>query len=723
MEKQIYPPLWVSTNLVDTDLTEGYPWDFKNNGTFDGVDKNERRRMMLLRTTEWQAYTGIRAANPAQRVSAENPAVAVRAIVVDYDSRTAPEAAEKLINETLPPQLRPNLLEVTLSGKLRLIWFLGREILIMSPAHWQELFECFCKLLKLDNLLAGYDENSAKTSMCWTNGADWYFLSKETPLSIEIVAGLQIQSVKKESLFNHADVPMPEIAAEQAARFPGRWQGDFEVGKTGVRFWDPKADNPAGCQVKPDGMVCFTGPVPFMSWDKIFGKVWCDERRLLKLGKIATNLYYDSRVYFDLVKGEWTERSMGVVERELKCANISDKIGKGQTCSEVDQVMRYIEREKLVTGAAPMVNYPPGVVRVNGQNILNTANLTVIKPVAPPDGDYVKACGLLWHFMEVHQFLGDGMPYFKFWLRRGYENILHYRKRLGHIIFICGPKDCGKTLAMLHICQPAFGGKVADPMKYLMGETNFTDDLVGSAFLTVNDSDFPRTEGLRQKVLLGYKDFAVNPYRISHPKFMKKLSIVSVPRMGVTLNNDAGSTGIMPEISHNTEDKFMFFQAKPAPQGYFPEDDVLEAEFKKALPYYLHYLINVWQPPAEILIKTRMGCKSYYDPHILDMSNSQSYASNLLELLNLWTGVDERFDPEAEGDHSWTGSPTELLSILQMCEETKNIIRDWDQQKITRNLQSLVKMDGSGVSLAGRKSGRYFRIVRSTIKELEENEG
>lgn len=724
-----FAPLFVAKNLVDPELTIAKPWNWIVNDTFDGVDKKVRRKFLLQSECDWLVYSGIRAQVPTSRVSNDNPGVAMRAIVIDYDARTKPEDAERLINENLPPELRPNFLEQSLSDKLRCVWCLEREVLFMSPAHQQEIISAFKRKLKLDTLLAGYDENSEKPSEMWTAGKEWYFLDKKEPLSEAIIAGIQMQAGKKASLFNHADVPLAEIAKELEARFPGRWTGEFKLDAVGVRFWDADADNPAGCQVKPDGMLCFTGTVPFMKWDQIFGKVWCDEKRMLKLGAVAKNLYYDSRTYYDLIHGEWTERSMGVVERDLKCNGLSDKIAKGETSSEVDQVMRYIEREKFVTGAAPMVNYPPGVVKVSGQRILNTANLTVIQPVAPPDGDYEKACGLLWYFMEVHQFLGGGMPYFKYWLRRGYENVLYHRKRLGHIIFLCGPKNCGKTLAMLHICQPAFGGKVADPMKYLMGETNFTDDLVGSAFLTVNDSDFPRTEGLRQKVLMGYKDFAVNPYRIFHPKFMKKLSIVSVPRMAVTLNNDAGSTGIMPEVSQNTEDKFMFFQAKEyvSPEGKtgpdaFPPDDVIEAEFAKALPHYLHYLIHAWEPPQDILAGGRMGCKSYYDPHILDMSNTQSYSSNLLELLNLWTRVDDRFDPEDEkAPHAWFGSPTELLSALQMCEDTKNIIRDWDQQKIARNLQTLVKIPGSGVELTGRKNGRFFKITRSTTQEENES--
>lgn len=731
-ELPVYCNLWVAPNLVDMNMAEGKPWEFipPEEYPFEGMDKKQRRKFLLTSACQWQVYSAFRTSAPGLRASNENPAVACRAIVIDYDTVMDPDVAVKIIEAELPESLRPNLMEVTLSKKLRLIWILEREVLFMSTAHWMEIFEHFAKKLKLRTLLAGYDEASAKPSEAWTNGGEWFFLARETPLSAAFLAGIQMQAAKKASLFNHSDVPLADIAEQIKKQFPGRWEGEFKLDAVGVRFWDPDADNPTGCQVKPDGMLCFTGNVPFMKWDQIFDKVWCNERRALKLGSVAKNLYYDSRSYYDLIDGEWFERLMGVIERDLKVSGISDKIGKGETCSEVDQVMKYVEREKLVTGAAPMVNYPPGVVRVGGQKILNIANLTVIHPVAPPDGDYAKACGLLWYFMEVHQFLGDGMPYFKYWLLRGYENLLYHRKRLGHIIFLCGPKNCGKTLAMLHICQPTFGGKVADPMKYLMGETNFTDDLFGSMFLTVNDSDFPRTEGLRQKVLMGYKDFAVNPFRIYHPKFMKKLSIVSVPRMGVTLNNDAGSTGILPEVSHNTEDKFMFFQAKEyaSPEGKrgpdaFPPDDVVEAEFARALPFYLHYLQNVWQPPKEILSGGRMGCKSYYDPHILDMSNSQSYSSNLLELLNLWTRVDDRFDPEdKEAPQQWVGSPTELLSALQMCEDTKNIIRDWDQQKISRNLQTLVKIPGSGVELTGRKSGRFFKITRSTIQELPEDE-
>jgi hypothetical protein len=711
--EQIYPPLWVSRNLIDPEMSEDYPWDFKNDGTFDGVDKRERRKMLNERTTDWQVYTGVRALNPMQRVSAENPAVAIRAIIVDYDSRTAPDAAEKLINESLPAELRPNLMEVTLSDKLRLIWFLGRDVLIISPAHWRELYECFCKTLKLENLLAGYDDNSAKLSMCWTNGGEWFFLDKQTPLSVEFLAGIQIQAVKKESLFNHSDVPIAEIAAEQAARFPGRWQGDFEVGKTGVRFWDPKADNPCGCQVKPDGMVCFTGPVPFMPWDKIFGKLWCDERRILKLGNAAKGMYTDGHTYFEIVNGVQVDSKKESIITRLKAAGLSDKVAKGETQSEVGAVMNYIETVNRVLGAAPMINYPPGIVEIDNERILNLANLKPVQPVKPPRSFKEDAPFLHWFFV-VHQCVGEGTPYLLYWMLRSSQNYRFYQRELGQAVFVCGPVNSGKTLLSMRIIAPMFGGKTANPMNVLMGETGFTDDQFAAGLLAVNDSDYPKTEGLRLKVLQGYKDYVVNPKRTYHPKFQKKLVIESVTRLFTTLNDGAGSAGSLPEVNEDTKDKFMFLRMKAVPPGTFPSKTVLEAQIARELPYFVWWLENEWECPEEILLPEgeRTGCKSYYDPFILELSHTQTFSANLGELLKIWTDFHENFSQGAQG--YWEGSPTELLSELQRMAETETIAKDWKQQSLARNLLALSKVTGSGVSLTGRKNGREFRIEKAT---------
>src|SRR5437660_760075 len=136
-ELPIYCKLWVAPNLVDMNLTESRPWEFElpEEFPFEGMDKKSRRRLILSSACQWQVYTAFRCTAPGLRPSTENPAVACRAIVVDYDTVMDPEAAIKIIEAELPESLRPNLMEVTLSKKLRLLWILEREVMFMSNAH------------------------------------------------------------------------------------------------------------------------------------------------------------------------------------------------------------------------------------------------------------------------------------------------------------------------------------------------------------------------------------------------------------------------------------------------------------------------------------------------------------------------------------------------------------------------------------------------------------
>jgi hypothetical protein len=709
-------PLFVAKNLVDPELFIAKPWNWIPNDTFDNVDKKLRRKTMLRPECDWLAYSGIRAQVPTARVSNDNPGVAIRAIVIDYDSRTDPEEAERIIKESLPPELRPNLMEISLSDKLRLVWCLERELLFMSSAHQQEIICVFKRKLKLDTLLAGYDENSEKPSEMWTAGKEWYFLDKAEPLSNAIIAGIQMTSGKKASLYNHSDVPLADISAELEARFPGRWEGEFKLDAVGVRFWDSEADNPTGCQVKPDGMLCFTGTVPFMSWDQIFGKVWCDEKRVLKLGNAAKGMYTDGKTYFEVVNGLQVDSTKDAIITRLKSAQLSDKVEKGQTQSEVGELLNYIQTANRVLGAAPLINYPPGVIEIDNERILNLSTLKPVMPIAPPRSFKEDAPFLYWFFLE-HKVVGEGTNHLLYWIRRGSQNYRFFEREIGQAVFLCGPVLSGKTLLSIRIIAPIFGGKIADPMKCLMGETNFTDDQFAAGLLAVNDSDYPKNEGLRLKVLQGYKDYVVNPKRVYHPKFQKKIMVESVSRLFTTLNDSAGSAGQLPEVNDETRDKFMFFRAKAAPRGSFPSKKVLEAKLAKELPYFVWWLDNEWQCPEEILLPEgeRTGCESYYDPHILELSQTQTYSSNLAEILEIWIKLFECFQEGSEG--SWVGTPTALLSDIQSCTELAPIVKNWDQQKVARNLMGLSKVKGSGVTLAGKKTGRFFKIEPATIHE------
>jgi hypothetical protein len=201
------------------------------------------------------------------------------------------------------------------------------------------------------------------------------------------------------------------------------------------------------------------------------------------------------------------------------------------------------------------------------------------------------------------------------------------------------------------------------------------------------------------------KGLVANPSHTYHAKFKDSVQVEWQGRILVTLNDDPGSVGMLMEVESNTRDKQMFFASQPY-AGVFPPQDILEAEIAKELPYYAHYLLN-YKPPAKVLSDDRMGVKSYFDPHILELSHQQTFASNLDELLKVWQRVDAYWADKTE----WEGSSTDLLACLQTCDLTAGIARDWSQIKIVRALTALAKQDGSGIIFMD-EDGRNFKIIK-----------
>lgn len=708
-------PFFTAPNLTAPNLSESAPWDFKPDekqlAVMRRMPKAQRRAQLLNPKTAWNVYSSVRGSARNLRVAKTNPPAALRGLVADYDMIIDLETVEKYMDQ-VPEKLRPQFVEVSLGLKIRLVWVFAQEVLCPSTEFCFALIQEFFKKIGVPTLLAGYDSASEKPSEMWTNGGDWYVLRDE-PLSWDFCFGVVCEVSKKTSLFANGEIPLEKIAEEVEKRFPGRWSGEFKLDATGVRFWEPTADAVTGCQIKPDGMLAFTGTEPFLKWEQIFGRAWVEEMKVLNLGKAGSDIFFDGKLYWEKQAEKWVDLARVDTVLRLKGRGLSDKAMKGATQTDVERVLDYIQQVNRVTGAAPMVNYPPGIVALEGRRILNIANLEPVQPVAGPAGEPEKDFPWLWRFHIGFLDRPEALDYLLAWLQRSYRNQIFFKRFMGQAVYLCGPKDAGKTLWIMRVAVPLLGNRTADPMNMLTGESIFTDDLFECACLAINDSDAPKTEGGRQKMLMSLKALTVNPVHTYHPKFQKKLSIEWIPRVLISLNDDPGSTGILMEVGPNTKDKFSFFSVKPY-AGEFPERDELEAIIARELPFFAHWLLNVYQPPVEVLAKTRMGVKSYYDPRILMLAHQQTFSSNLGELLGLWMRQDAHWDGDT-GHTKWLGTPTDLLSCLQTCEPTAAIARDWDQHKIARSLTSLAKQEGSGVEFAS-DTGRDFKIVRIASK-------
>lgn len=701
-------PFYCAKNLVEPVLSKGEPWEFSvpdEQNTLKRLTKDKRRQALLNSKTSWNVYTAVRGLAPNQRISKNNPATGIVGLVADYDMVSDIETVMKYVNQ-LPKWARPNFIEVSLGNKIRLVWVFEREVLLPSNDFCIEFIKVFFAKIGVPTLLAGYDTASTKPTEMWTNGGIWYDVNPE-PMSWEICFGVVCEVSKKAALFNHGEIAIEVIAEEVKKRFPNRWQGDFKLDAQGVRFWDESADNETGCQIKPDGCLCFTGNEGFLKWEQIFGRAWCEEQRVLNLGRAGENIYFDGKNYWELQAGRWESVTRVDTMLRLKGRGLSDKAPRGATQSDVERVLDHIQQVNRVQGAAPLVNYAPGIVDLNGRRILNIADLHPVQPVAGPTGT-PEDFPWLWNFLNGLFPRPELKPldFFLGWLQRAYKAVLMHKRYMGQALFICGPKNNGKTLLCLRVVAPLLGNRIANPIDYMTGDTNFNDDLFEAFLLAVNDEDAPNTEGKRHRMLAKLKGLVVNPTHKHHAKFDKRVMIDWIGRILATLNDDPGSVGMLMEVSHNTRDKQMFFASQPY-AGTFPPQDELEATVDKELPNFGHYLLNVYKTPAEIVADDRMGVKSYFDPKILELSNQQTFSSNLGELLQVWMRIDVYW----EGNKEWSGTPTDLLTCLQTCDATSGVAREWTQHKVAKSLTALAKQENSGVEFSS-DTGRDFKIVK-----------
>lgn len=705
-------------NLKVKELTEGEPWKFSPDSvtleTWRGLDKPVRRNSMTRESTEWNVYSPVGGAALNLRVSNENPPVVVRGIVGDYDKKMEIAEVVKQLKQH-PPQYWPNWLEKTLSGNIRLIWVFEREALMPNSKFCALALETFIEELRAEHLLPGFDSHSITPAEVWTNGGEWHCVN-EKPLPWEIIFGILCKVSKKAFENKTPEIPLPIVAEEVEKRWPGRWKGPFELETQGVRFWDPQADCPTGCQVKPDGILCFTGRIPFLTWDKLFGAAWAGDKRSQKLGESAKGIYFDGRAYWEQQGRFWRTLKREDVLLTLRNRNISTKTARGQTATEADRVLHYIQTINRVDGAGPMPNYAPGLVEIEDKRLLNTSAL---RPLLPSEKTNVTTEDFpwLWKFLNGlfdHPELKP-LDYFFAWLRRAYDAALNHKKLFGQAVFLCGPAGNGKTLLCFQVLKPMLGHKCANPYEYFTGATSFNSDLFQSFLLAINDEEATTRDEVRSKFLARLKAWVVNPQHEYHPKFCDKISIEWVGRIFSSLNDDETSAGLLPEVNENTSDKMMFFGSR-AFADQWPDRDIIEATIARELPFFARWLLN-WTPPAEVVEAGRMGVKSFYDPKLRQKSVQNGAPYMLYELLGEWIKNSPHW---SDGVTEWIGTASKLVLEFSIVETNNPLAREWTAYRTGRALVALSRDATSGVHivLGGRR--RNFRLVKAEIEELRE---
>lgn len=675
------------------------PWEWTT--STDIVEKirsvTKAKRKETIDRCGWNIYSIARGEITDCVVTKENQANSIGGIVLDYDAKYNEEYLAGQI-ENLSKRLRPQFVEVSLSGNLRLFWKFDRFYPVVNTAHAKEILEQFGRLVKADKLHPGFDRSSYNPCQRWTNGYEWRAVAGDETLSEKTIASILHSAAKKLETKKSSVVNLQLIAEEVEKRWPGKWQGEFKIGSKGVRFWDDSADNSNGVYVKEEGVVCVTGEKAWVSWDEIFGQDWVQKHKEDVVGEAVNNIHFDGQKYWRVQNGIWREADRQDTILHLQNRGFSNRTGKGETVSAAGRILNQIQELRRVDFAVPMVNRKPGIVKHEGALILNTVRLEHFKPA---ESGGFEDCKFIMNF--ISNLFVDGvraLPFFLAWLQRSYVAFNDGKTRLGQSIFICGPRNNGKTLLNVKIVKPLLGGKSANPHQFLTGETSFNSDLYECYYWSLDDAESPK-EGAKSGMLSKIKGLVVNREHQYHKKFGAKMVMPWNGRFLCTHNDDPASIAMLPERNENTTDKLMFFRTQEI-KGPWATEDELDEIFEKELPYFARGLINYCPPPG-VLDNSRVGVKSYFDPKVLEMSCQQQPQYNFHEILQTWLTESDK--------EEFLGTVADLLGDMTNSPSVGKLATDYKPYFAHKHLTALTRSPGSGVTkIDGNK--RIFKITK-----------
>jgi hypothetical protein len=457
-------------------------------------------------------------------------------------------------------------------------------------------------------------------------------------------------------------------------------------------------------------MQCFTGTEPFVSWSSIFGRGFVEKLSSRKLGEILDGIYYDGDAYwYQTPNGKWESHAEREMARHLKVHKTlsADRID-GKTYSQIEEALDAICTNCRISGTAPFIFQPSGVLDFMGERILNISNLKVLAPAEPCEGSNVYGT----HFPWIGQFLQelfdpwDQVEFLMAWLKRFYCSAREGKLLQGQAVFLAGDTGRGKTFFSNRIVGALVGGH-ADASQYLMGKTTFNKDLFHKAFWTVDDA-LPGDNNQDHKAFSTMiKRVTANNMFEFHAKFKDATQVAWSGRVMVTGNLDADSLRILPDLDTSILDKLLLFKAAPR-VAHFPEKHELEDIVRRELPYLAAWLIN-WQPPQNVIDKDpRYGVAKYHHEFLKLASNDTNDSSTVRELLQKFM-KDEKTDFE--------GTTVDLLHQLFNDAKVKEILGNISSNRARWMSIQLGKLEAKGDSLietiGHRNRNKVWRIKKN----------
>jgi hypothetical protein len=326
-----------------------------------------------------------------------------------------------------------------------------------------------------------------------------------------------------------------------------------------------------------------------------------------------------------------------------------------------------IQNENPIDYAGPMPGYRRGVHRENGAALYCTHPPTLLEPIYPGVGCWPTIRGILrgifgegiqFQTVLAHLKLCDAE------LRRLLKTVGSERSvRPLQAMALVGPRNCGKSFFIEHICVPLLGGRRVDAHKAFSADPEgFNGELMRGETWFIDDREHSTDIRKRRKFATNLKSICFGASVGIHAKNQTPITLKPFGRLFVCCNDSSENLSVLPPITDDIADKIHLMHcghAQLPPTDTEEQRAALRDAVKKELPHFLSEL-QLWSIPLEIQHQ-RTGVLTFQHPEILRQLRGLAPEAELAEL------IISGFEP----GKVWTGSARELKDRLS-AEASKN---------------------------------------------------
>ncbi len=336
---------------------------------------------------------------------------------------------------------------------------------------------------------------------------------------------------------------------------------------------------------------------------------------------------------------DWISIGEQDAKRALRLAGVLAQAPKGQSCSQADWVMQYIQNFRHVDFVGPLAGWKAGVHLIHDRRIIVLGSYKLVEPVENSDWPTLRA--LLEGMLKTANF--DQLPYLYSWLKVAITALRAGERRAGHALILVGPTDSHKSFLQEHVVTPLLGGRIGIPTAYLLGKTIFNSELLGSEHLMI--SELPTGLDHKSRAFLGeqLKNIVATEGQSYHPKHCDAVTMYPFWRVTISVNSNPNRIKSLPPIGSDIADKLLLLRAEFNPNREFrPRSDEERRAFRETLseelPSFVHFLLN-YEIPGALLTgdsSGRFGFSAFQHPQIIADMFAQEPASGLLYMIDNW---------------------------------------------------------------------------------------